>query len=75
MNSSKIILTLTILSSLVAGLQIFDWSAFLTKDQTIAVMAGLSSSAGVLILWLTPAEAYAKNMIAAQTSSGVELSK
>lgn len=64
MNSSKIILALTILSSLVAGLQIFDWSAFLTKDQTIAVMAGLSSSAGVLKLWLTTAEAYAKSMVA-----------
>lgn len=66
MNPTKItnyiVIVLAILSSLIAGLQVFDWSAFLTKDQTIALMAGLNSFSVIAKGWMATAEAMAKSM-------------
>ncbi len=71
MNSSKInyiIFGLAMLSSMVGALQVFDWTAFLTKDQTIAVMSALSGFGAVLKGWMATAEAYAKQITAGQVS-------
>ncbi|EPE98627.1 hypothetical protein [Rhizobium grahamii] len=75
MNSTKItnytFIALAVLSSLVGGLQLLDWSAFLTKDQTIAVMSFLSSFGAVVKFWVASAEFYAKQLVAAQTAEQV----
>lgn len=74
MNSTKItnyiFFGLAILSSLVGGLQLFDWSAFLTKDQTIAVMGGLNSFGAVIKAWVASAELLATEIAATKAASG-----
>lgn len=68
MNATKItngiFYGLAVLSSLVALLQVFNWTAFLTPDQTVAVMGGLNTFAAALKGWMATAEAYAKTMAA-----------
>jgi len=66
---------LAILSSIIAGLQVFDWTAFLTKDQTIAIMGGLNTFGVMIKGWMATAEAMAKSLAAGQVTTGVELSK
>ncbi|MCS0463497.1 MULTISPECIES: hypothetical protein [Rhizobium] len=72
MNSTKItnyiFYGLAILSSLVGGLQLFDWSAFLTKDQTIAVMSGINAFGAIIKGWIATAEVMAKQIAAAQVA-------
>lgn len=70
MNSTKItngiVFFLALLSPLVAGLQVFDWTAFFTQEQTIAIMAGLNTFGVMLKGWMVTAEAMAKSMQAAK---------
>ncbi|CDM57210.1 hypothetical protein [Rhizobium favelukesii] len=68
MNSTKInyiVYGLAILSSIIAGLQVVDWTAFLTKDQTIAIMGGLNTLGVMIKGWMATAELMAKQMAGA----------
>lgn len=62
--TNAIVIALALLSSLVAGLQVFDWTAFFTQDQTIAIMAGLNTLSVIIKGWMASAELMAKNMAA-----------
>ncbi|PKA40460.1 hypothetical protein CWR43_28205 [Rhizobium sullae] len=67
MNSAKItnyiVFGLAALSSLVAGLQVFDWTAFFTPQQTIAIMGGLNALGVMVKGWMATAEQMAKSMV------------
>jgi hypothetical protein len=66
MTSTKItnyiVFGLAILSSIIGGLQVFDWTAFFTKDQTIAIMSGLNTLGVMIKGWMATAELMAKSL-------------
>ncbi|MBB4272805.1 hypothetical protein [Rhizobium mongolense] len=76
MNSTKItnyvVFGLAILSSLVAGLQVFAWTAFFTQEQTIAIMGGLSALGVMIKGWMSTAEAMARSIAAGVSAMQVE---
>jgi hypothetical protein len=74
--ANYLVIGLAVLSSLVAGLQVFDWTAFFTQAQTIAIMGGLNTLGVTIKGWMTTAEAMAKQMAASgQVTAGVELDR
>jgi len=61
---------LAILSSIVGGLQVFDWTAFFTPQQTVAIMGGLNTFGVIIKGWMATAELRAKQIVASQTAGG-----